>query len=249
MPPGVGRRSRGAGVSLSWTGTIREPLEGDEWRVVLETAPDPRSGGAGDPTARVETRYHPASNGPSRRLGAVWVGGAGGGLDGPARGLYPEACRRLQRVGVAGLRLHYRYPNELQECVLDTLLGVEFLAHEGIQRVALVGHSFGGAVVIAAAAVSERVGAVVPMSTQTYGTDLAPRLAPRPLLLVHGTNDEVLPDACSRQVFARAGEPKELRLYRGARHGLDEVREELLDLLVSWIPARLGEPGLDDGEG
>ena len=214
-------------------------------RVVLETSPDGDSAAGTNRSESVETCYHPASGGPSPYVGAVWVGGAGGGLDGPARGLYPDACRRLQPLGVAGLRLHYRRPNFLQECVLDTLLGVEFLAHEGIERVALVGHSFGGAVVIAAGALSERVAAVVPMSTQTYGTDLAPRLAPRPLLLIHGTNDEVLPDACSRQVFARAGEPKELKLYRGARHGLDEVREELLDLLVSWIPARLREVPAD----
>jgi hypothetical protein len=40
-------------------------------------------------------------------------------------------------------------------------------------------------------------------------------------------------------VFAEAREPKKLMLYRGARHGLDEVREEVLDLLVTWIPAHL----------
>src|SRR5215210_7072743 len=49
------------------------------------------------------------------------------------------------------LRLHYRRPNELVECVLDTLIGVAFLVHEGQDNVALVGHSFGGAVVISAA--------------------------------------------------------------------------------------------------
>jgi hypothetical protein len=40
-------------------------------------------------------------------------------------------------------------------------------------------------------------------------------------------------------VYRRAGEPKELKLYPGARHGLDEAREEILDLLVSWIREKL----------
>jgi alpha-beta hydrolase superfamily lysophospholipase len=213
---------------FAWIGTDKEILEEGTWAVTLRTD-------RGDITAR----YHPVSDGHDVRGGAVWVGGAGGGLDGPARGLYPEACRRLQPQRVAGLRLHYRHPNYLEECVLDTLLGVEFLAQEGIQNTALIGHSFGGAVVIAAGALSDRVQAVVPMSTQTYGTDLAPHVAPRAMLLIHGTDDEILPDACSRQVFERAGEPKELKLYRGARHGLDQVREELLDLLVRWIPEHL----------
>jgi hypothetical protein len=71
-----------------------------------------------------EPVYHPAA----WTAGAVWLGGAGGGLEGPARGLYPETCRRLQSAEVAGLRLRYRRPSELGKCVLDTLLDVELLA-------------------------------------------------------------------------------------------------------------------------
>ena len=74
----------------------------------------------------------------------------------------------------------------------------------------------------AAGALSAEVVAVVAMSSQTYGTDLAPQLSPRALLLVHGTADKILPDVCSRDIYARAQEPKELRLYPGCRHGLDE---------------------------
>lgn len=146
---------------------------------------------------------------------------------------------RLQKRGLAGLRLHYRLPNDLSECVLDTLTGVDFLVQEGVKNVALVGHSFGGAVVISAGAVSPQVCAVVPMSSQSYGTDLTSSVAPRPLLLIHGTNDDVLSPLCSSQLYALAGEPKELKLYAGAGHGLDEVRQELLDLLVAWIPQQL----------
>ncbi len=214
------QRERDEASTLEWTATDRQQVGDDEWAVTLHTN---RTGadwpGIAGP-AKIDARFHPVlgglSEGDPPRLGAVWVGGAGGGLDGPARGLYPAASRRLQREGVAGLRLHYRHPNHLQECVLDTLLGVELLAQEGVERVALIGHSFGGAVVIAAGALSDRVGAVVPMSTQTYGTDLAPEVAPRPMLVIHGTSDEILPDTCSRQVFARARDPKELKLYEGA---------------------------------
>ena len=226
--------------TLEWTDTVRRRLD-DEWAVTLQVirrgAGDRRR--AGDRAELVTTRYHPVNDGRAGIGGAVWVGGAGGGLDGPARGLYPAACRRLRELGVAGLRLHYRHPNHLDECVLDTLLGVEFLANEGVERIAVIGHSFGGAVVIMVGALSERVSAVVPMSTQTYGTQLAAQVSPRPMLLIHGTADEILPDACSRQVFANAREPKELKLYRGARHGLDEAREEILELLVDWIPRQL----------
>lgn len=221
--PGV--REELAEHSLEWTGERRELLEGGVLALELETD-----------DGTMLARYHPV---PGATEGVVWVGGAGGGLDGPARGLYPAACETLQLRGVAGLRLHYRYPNELSDCVLDTLLGIEVLVQEGVERVALVGHSFGGAVVISAGAISPHVAAVVPMSTQTHGVDLAPEVAPRPMLLIHGMGDEVLPPTCSRYVYRLAGDPKEIVLYPGAGHGLDEVREEVLRLLLEWLPDQL----------
>jgi alpha/beta superfamily hydrolase len=183
-------------------------------------------------------RYHAPIN-ATTDAGVLWVGGAGGGLDGPARAFYPAACEILQRRGIHGLRLHYRKPNYLAECVLDTLLGVAYLKHKGAKRIALVGHSFGGAVVISAGAMSAEVAAVIPMSTQTYGADLAPQVSPRPLLLIHGTRDEILPHVCSELVYAAAKEPKELKLYEGSGHGLDRVRSELLEFVPQWLEEKL----------
>ncbi len=215
---------------LEWRGVVREGEENNVVAMRLQT-------NRGDITAR----FHPAPAGArdAKHMGVVWVGGAGGGLDGPARGLYPAAAEKLQKRGIASVRLHYRHPNELVDCILDTLCGVAFLVKEGATSVALVGHSFGGAVVISAGAVSPNVQAVVPMSSQTYGADLASGVSPRPMLLIHGTADEVLSPMCSRQIYADAKQPKELKLFEGARHGLDEARQEVLDLLVSWIPRNL----------
>ena len=220
-----------AGGKLEWRGVTKETAAAGVVALKLQTD-----------RGEIDARYHRvADNAPTKQLGVVWVGGAGGGLDGPARGLYPEACQRLQAASVAGLRLHYRKPNELRDCVLDTLAGVAFLAREGATKVALVGHSFGGAVVICAGASSPNVKAVVPMSSQTFGTELAPKVAPRAMLLIHGTNDDVLSPMCSRQIFAAAGQPKELKLFPGNGHGLDESRQEILDLLVRWIPEQLAK--------
>ncbi|TGE23085.1 alpha/beta hydrolase [Hymenobacter metallicola] len=182
-------------------------------------------------------RLHPA---PAGAPAVVWVGGAGGGLDGPAWGLYPRLATQLSHHGIASLRLHYRRPNYLEECVMDTLLAVEYLVQQrGHRGVALVGHSFGGAVVISAGALSEAVTAVVAMSSQTYGTDLTPQVSPRPLLLLHGTEDEILSAACSQDIYRRARQPKELVLYPGCHHGLDECREQVDHDLVAWLRRQL----------
>ena len=174
----------------------------------------------------------------------VWVCGARGGLDGPAGGLYADLARDLAPRGVSSLRLDYRRPGELAECVLDALAGVSMLKGLGARRVALVGHSFGGAVVIAAGGLSPTVTAVAALSSQTYGATGAARLAPRPLLLVHGEDDTRLPAACSRQIYEWASEPKEIVLYPGAGHSLVECAAELRAMLAEWVVGVLASPPL-----
>lgn len=181
-------------------------------------------------------RFHPAPGDAA----ILWVFGTGGGLGGPAGGLYSRLGARLQPKGVASLELDYRRPGELRACVQDVLLGLTWLRSEGKSRIVLVGHSFGGAVVISAALHSDLAVGVAALSSQTAGTADVGLLSPRPLLLIHGSADEILPDACSRDIFARAGEPRELILYPGCRHGLDQCREALDRDLLAWLSRVLG---------
>lgn len=48
------------------------------------------------------------------------------------------------------------------------------------------------------------------------------RAAPRPLPVVHGTADTRLPYTCGVQIYDWAQEPKQLVLYEGAEHHLDQ---------------------------
>ena len=138
--------------------------------------------------------------------------------------------------------MDYRDPNALTDCVMDLLVAVNYLESEGYQPVVIVGHSFGGAVVIAAGARSNHVKGVVSLSPQTFGADRAPQLSPRPLLLVHGKSDTRLPYTCALQIYNLALEPKKLVLYEGAEHRLEECREDLEKLLLDWILATLAAP-------
>ncbi len=165
----------------------------------------------------------------------IFVGGASGGTDGPADRLYVRLGQELVERGITSLRLGYRLPGEFEECLLDTLGGLSFLRGIGAERVALVGHSFGGAVVIKAGELSGDVSGVAALSSQLYGTTTVANLAPKPLLLVHGMDDQVLEATASQIIYDRAGEPKELVLYPGAGHSLLQCRDELHDLLTEWI--------------
>jgi uncharacterized protein len=48
--------------------------------------------------------------------------------------------------------------------------------------------------------------------------DYVGRIAPRPVLIVHGTADGTIPVGMARELFAAAKEPKELWIIEGARH-------------------------------
>jgi pimeloyl-ACP methyl ester carboxylesterase len=181
---------------------------------------------------------------------ALFVGGAMGGFEGPARGIYRELSGRLYEHGLSTLRVNFRLPGDFSESVMDVLGALSFLKGLGGRSVVLVGHSFGGAVVIKAGELSPSVAAVAALSSQRFGTFNVEKLAPRPLLLVHGTADTVLPQEASQDIYDRARQPKKLTLLEGASHTLAEARDELLEILESFIvtmadsfdPSRRPEP-------
>ena len=172
--------------------------------------------------------------------GVVWVCGASGGFGGPGPGTYSKLCEEFRKQGITSLRLDYRLPNDLKECVADLLAGISFFKAMDHDPVVVVGHSFGGAVVIAAGVASDHVKGVVSLSPQTYGTKMVRSLSPASLLVVHGKADTRLPYSCAVQIYRMAKEPRKLVLYDGAEHRLEECRDELEELLSEWIPATLG---------
>lgn len=172
----------------------------------------------------------------------IFVGGAIGGLDGPADRLFARLPAVLAAAEISSLRIDYRAPNEFEECVLDLLAACSFLKGVGATNVVLVGHSFGGAVVIKAGELAPIACAVAALSPQLHGTRQVENLG-KPLLLVHGAADSVLDSEASEDIYRRAEEPKQIVLVADTGHSLFPAKKRLEVLLKEWIPARLaGEP-------
>ena len=194
-------------------------------RVVLETT-----------RGQIEGILHPVEGGTTA---VICVGGAMGGTEGPADSLYARLHLLLSSAKVTVLRIQYRKPNEFEECVLDALAGCSFMKGIGATDLALVGHSFGGAVVIKAGELHDMVRGVVSMSPQLYGTRQVEALN-KPLLLIHGMSDTILSHEASEDIYRRVLEPKRIVLYAEAGHSLIQAKQQIDDLLSDWIPARLG---------
>jgi alpha/beta superfamily hydrolase len=174
----------------------------------------------------------------------IMVGGFNGGYDGPDS-MYPDLADALSKQGISALRLHYRVitmPGIVEECSFDVQAACRWLAdaHQVI-AIGMVGHSFGGAVVIDAAARAENVRAVVTLATQNAGTEMAAFVSPAALLVLHGNADDRLPVACSLDVFARAAQPKHIKVLEGATHSLRPARAEVLALTSQWLVSYLCE--------
>ena len=65
------------------------------------------------------------------------------------------------------------------------------------------------------------------------------KVAPKPLLLVHGDQDEVVPVAHAEKLFEYAGEPKELVILPGAGHRLRQD-ERAIDTAMKWLVKAAG---------
>ncbi len=82
---------------------------------------------------------------------------------------------------------------------------------------------------------------VVPMPPD----EAAALIAPTPLLIVHGDQDLFFPVEHARQIFAAAGEPRELWIEEGFGHAETAAEPALLDRVAAWARRAAGPDGPD----
>lgn len=166
----------------------------------------------------------------------VMGGGAMGGMLGGA-GLYHDLGTRLAANGIAAASVGWRVPNHLDMCTHDLLATMQLMARRGARRFVTIGHSFGGAIAIRAAASlpTAMSPGVVTLATQSAGCEPAETLADRELLFFHGDNDQILPHFASEMVRMLAG-TGELVILPGEDHLLSGAKEQIIDRLMTWLP-------------
>lgn len=152
--------------------------------------------------------------------------------------------------------------------IADAVAAIDVALARDPERVVVFGHSLGGAIGISAAAQRPAVRAVVAESTfPSYRAaaraqvpllgwllqflvssgddpqDVLDRIPPRPLLVVHGSEDRIVPLSLGEELFARAHEPKTLYIADGSGHRTPWAQEgaaferRLVEFFVAAIAA------------
>jgi alpha/beta superfamily hydrolase len=131
----------------------------------------------------------------------------------------------------------------------DTLKAVEFIRKQrnvNRERIALIGYSFGGSLVLS---VAERANAkaivsispqVNPFETKLDITDYARRIT-SPVLLVHGKADDTVPYLDSERIFKSLENSKEkaIELIEGANHIYTGKGRIVVSLVTSFLDQHL----------
>ena len=127
--------------------------------------------------------------------------------------------------------------------VLDAVAAIDLVLARDPERTVVFGHSLGGAIALSAVARRPAVRAVVAESTfPTYRgvaaatvswlswlvpwlvsegedpVDALPKIPPRPLLVIHGTEDHIVDYELGASLFEAALEPKRFHRAKGADH-------------------------------
>ena len=184
-------------------------------------------------------------------------------------------AQALNAIGIAYLRFDHRGCGESQgPLAFKTLLtarcedlcsAVAFLRNQANvgSVIGLFGSSFGGTVVMAAAAEC-RVPAIAtyaaPIRSHTIGTaaereirahhaisenetdgfafDISSRLGRmKNILIMHGTNDEIVPPDHARRIYEAAQQPKKLILYENCTHRMTDPdhQRRFIEACAAWF--------------
>lgn len=64
---------------------------------------------------------------------------------------------------------------------------------------------------------------------------LASQIAPRSLLIIQGTKDDLIPQEDARLINEAANEPKELIFIEGANHQFENYYDQVWDICLRWL--------------
>lgn len=170
---------------------------------------------------------------------AILLSGAGDDIVGPFS-TYLSLAEKIASLKqpVPALYLDYRYPARRRCRVRDLLAAVDELeSGYGIRNFGLVDWWFGGTPVFCMGGSDKRVVGCATIASQTAETEGVRNLAPKPLLLLHGTGDRTLIMGCTDSLYEHYGEDGDryLHLFPGDDHAITRDSIKAAQLVGGYV--------------
>ena len=155
-----------------------------------------------------------------------------------------RAAAALNDAGLAVLRINFRGVGQSTGAHDkgegerdDVSSGLDYLAeHYYGQEITLCGFSFGARVGLEVGLADERVVRMISIGTPVDKYDFSFLVGCRkPVLFVHGENDEYGNLDRLRELVAKIDAPVELSLIKGAGHFFDDQLDELKRVITKWV--------------
>ena len=155
-----------------------------------------------------------------------------------------RAAAALNDAGLVVLRINFRgvgqstgAHDEGEGERDDVSSGLDYLAeHYYGQEITLCGFSFGARVGLEVGLADERVVRMISIGTPVGKYDFSFLVGCRkPVLFVHGENDEYGNLDRLRELVAKIDAPVELSLIKGAGHFFDDQLDELKRVITKWV--------------
>jgi len=155
-----------------------------------------------------------------------------------------RAAAALNDAGLVVLRINFRgvgqstgAHDEGEGERDDVSSGLDYLAeHYYGQEITLCGFSFGARVGLAVGLADERVVRMISIGTPVDKYDFSFLSGCRkPVLFVHGENDEYGNLDRLRELVAKIDAPVELSLIKGAGHFFDDQLDEVKRVITKWV--------------
>jgi pimeloyl-ACP methyl ester carboxylesterase len=174
--------------------------------------------------------------------GIVFVTGVDGGFEEPVDGIYQRLASHFARFRTASVFVKYREPGELVASVKDAIAAADWLKRKGIRSIAMVGWSFGGAVITHSAVRVPEVKTLVGLAAQSKDTEAVQKFSFQSLLLIHDYDDENVPYSAVGQILTElpAGIRAMHRAVSGSDHHLSGMRETVDPIAMNWLAEELG---------
>lgn len=182
----------------------------------------------------IESRYYPTYK---SKTGVIFLNDGQKDWSSPAKSLYTNLAESLQITkNISSLWVQYRDGKNIEESIIDSVVGATYLCQEQIEKIIVVGHSFGSVVGFNLASILPEVRLAIALTPPSEISSIIGEIPfSTRLRYIHGGSDTTAIPDIEGLVLNNNLHSQQIRMYKDTGYDLEEVAFDLFETLQQWI--------------